>query len=61
MIGYNIYNPISNLYNIKKGDLYMSITTLFLRYMCAKNDYKRDKGLSISDELVCYKNIKYGT
>lgn len=37
----------------------MSITTLFLRYMCAKNDYKRDKGLSISNDLLCHKNIKY--
>lgn len=38
----------------------MSFYSLVLRYMCAKNDYKRDKGLSIPKELDCFRNIRYG-
>ena len=38
----------------------MSMYSMLLRYMCAKNDRKRDKGLLISKDLKCFKNIKYG-
>ena len=38
----------------------MSMYSLILRYMCFKNDRKRDKGLIISKDLDCFKNIRYG-
>lgn len=38
----------------------MSLSTLILRFMCTKNDYKRDKGLTTSKDLECFKNIRYG-
>lgn len=38
----------------------MSMYSIILRYMCSKNDNKRDKGLTFPNDLDCIRNIKYG-
>lgn len=39
----------------------MSWESFKMRIMCKKNDAKRDAGLTVPEDIICYRDIAYGT